>query len=168
MKRNYKVLLDHEEHSVDIETAENSYLLTMDGKSHRFDLLLDTQALCSFLIDGSEVMEVEAKFAQDKCTLNVQNVSYHLQVFDPRRRRISQSNLADGNGQVQAPMPGKIIDVLVKAGDEVEQGQAVVVMEAMKMQNELSAPIQGIVQEISVAPGDAVEADQNLALVVRE
>ncbi|MDX1387479.1 MAG: biotin/lipoyl-containing protein [bacterium] len=168
MKRSFKVLLDNEEHTIDVETIDNGYRLSMNGNSHRFDLLLDTPALCSFLIDGSDVLEVDAKFNQDKCTLNVQNVSYHLEVFDPRRRKISQSNLSNGNGQVQAPMPGKIIDVLVKAGDVVEQGQAVVVMEAMKMQNELTAPIKGVVQEISVQAGDAVEADQKLALVVRE
>ncbi|HZU06082.1 MAG TPA: biotin/lipoyl-containing protein [Chloroflexota bacterium] len=66
---------------------------------------------------------------------------------------------------VQAPMVGKILQVLVNVGDEVAEDDPVVVMEAMKMEINVVAPVSGRVVEVRVAPGDAVETDQVLALI---
>lgn len=62
-----------------------------------------------------------------------------------------------GEGALNAPMPGKILEVLVEEGDEVEIGEPVAILEAMKMENELKAPVSGIVESISVAKGDSLE-----------
>jgi pyruvate carboxylase subunit B len=62
-----------------------------------------------------------------------------------------------GEGELNAPMPGKILEILVEEGDEVEIGQPVAILEAMKMENELKAPIDGIVSTISAAKGDSLE-----------
>jgi len=62
-----------------------------------------------------------------------------------------------GEGSLKAPMPGKILDILVKEGDEVEKGQPVVILEAMKMENELKAATDGIVASISVEVGQSLE-----------
>jgi pyruvate carboxylase subunit B len=67
--------------------------------------------------------------------------------------------------KVKAPMPGKVVRVLVGVGTQVELGQSVIVIEAMKMQNELKAPKKGVVKKISVAEGAAVDAGQALAEV---
>lgn len=63
---------------------------------------------------------------------------------------------------IKAPMPGKIIRILVEAGQEVEQGEPVVILEAMKMENELKAPVSGTVQAILASTGDTVEKRQPL------
>lgn len=65
-------------------------------------------------------------------------------------------------GVLNAPMPGKILDLLVKEGDEVESGQSVIILEAMKMENELKAPASGVIISIDVAKGDSVEKNQTL------
>ena len=62
-----------------------------------------------------------------------------------------------GSGDVQAPMPGKVLQVLVKPGDAVEEGQALLVLEAMKMENMIKAVVAGIVSEVPIAEGEAVE-----------
>ncbi|MEQ1761124.1 MAG: acetyl-CoA carboxylase biotin carboxyl carrier protein subunit, partial [Vicinamibacterales bacterium] len=67
--------------------------------------------------------------------------------------------------ELRAPMPGRIVRVLVARGEQVAARQPLVVMEAMKMENELHAPLAGTVTEILVQPGGAVEADALLAVV---
>ena len=71
----------------------------------------------------------------------------------------------DGGGQVTAPMPGKITRILVQPGDEVSAGQGVIVVEAMKMENELGAPSAGRVDNVPVAEGDPVDAGAVLVVI---
>lgn len=168
MTRIYTVLFEDQEHQVEIKSVEGQYQVTLDGTTHSFSPLLAKGSLYSFLIDGKEVMEADVSFRQDNCELNLRNVPYHLEVFDPRRRVVSQSDAAGGgHGLISAPMPGKIVDIKIAAGDAVEKGQALVVIEAMKMQNELAAAIDGVVQEIHVKVGDAVESGQKLVMVAK-
>jgi biotin carboxyl carrier protein len=87
-----------------------------------------------------------------------------VEVRDPRAwHAASASRTADGIQTVSAPMPGKVIRVLVSAGDSVEAGQGLVVVEAMKMQNEMRAPRSGRVVAVSAIEGSTVVAGQPLA-----
>ena len=165
MAKTYTILFEGKEFEVEIEALEQGYQLKLGGDSHRFEPLLTQGSLYSFLIDGTEVLEADVIFRQDKAELNLQNVPYHFEVFDPRRRAVSQSESAGGHGLISAPMPGKIVEVKVKVGETVKKGQALVVIEAMKMQNELAAAIDGVVKEISVQTGAAVESGQKLVSV---
>ena len=165
MAKTYTVLFEDKEFQVEIEELEVGYRLKLDGDSHRFEPLLAKGSLYSFLIDGTEVLEADVSFRQDKAELNLSNVPYHLEVFDPRRRAVSQSESAGGHGLVSAPMPGKIVEIKVKVGEAVKKGQALIVIEAMKMQNELAAAIDGVVKEIAVQAGAAVESGQKLISV---
>lgn len=92
---------------------------------------------------------------------------YEVEVTDERSRRLQSAFMAfgDSGGEavVRAPMPGLIARVPISEGQEVAQGDTVVILESMKMENELKAPRAGVVHHIHVAPGDSVE--QNKALV---
>ena len=66
---------------------------------------------------------------------------------------------------VEAPMVGKILRIEKKAGDQVEEDEVVVVMEAMKMEIPVVAPVSGVLKEVKVAPGQAVEAEEVLAVI---
>jgi biotin carboxyl carrier protein len=92
---------------------------------------------------------------------------FSVSVRDPRSFRSRRRSGASEQGvmKIKAPMPGKVVRILAPAGSQVEIGQSVVVIEAMKMQNELKAPKTGVVKKISVAEGAAVEAGQALAEV---
>lgn len=62
-----------------------------------------------------------------------------------------------GEGELNAPMPGKILEIMVEEGDEVELGDPVAILEAMKMENELKAPIKGVISSVTAAQGDSLE-----------
>lgn len=91
---------------------------------------------------------------------------FEIEVRDPRRRiRGARSRGGDGLQTLAAPMPGKVVRILVGPGDAVEPGQGIVVVEAMKMQNEMKAPRAGKVLSIAVKEGARVAAGETLAII---
>jgi len=87
-------------------------------------------------------------------------------IVDGRRRRRGGGDVAaEGRQQITAPMPGRVVRVLVSPGDAVEAKQGLVVIEAMKMENELSSPRPGTVTEVAVTEGTSVEAGRLLIVV---
>ena len=98
--------------------------------------------------------------------VQVNGVCYAVSVRDPRRRRRDRAQLAlEGRQTIKAPMPGKVIRVLVSEGEAVEAGQGLIVVEAMKMQNEIKCPKAGNVQKVLVGEGQAVNAGETLVFV---
>ena len=92
---------------------------------------------------------------------------YTVTLIDPRRLRSSAGArmLGDEAARIVAPMPGKVVRLLVSEGDEVEAGSGVVVVEAMKMQNEMRSPRKGRVATLKVATGETVNAGEVLAII---
>ncbi len=89
-----------------------------------------------------------------------------MEVFDPRDlRSASGGGGTHGRQEIIAPMPGKVVRVLVNVGDAVEEGQGVVVVEAMKMQNEMKSPKAGTVAEVRTRPDATVSAGEVLIVV---
>jgi len=170
MAREYTLLLEDEEHTVEVVPDGDSFVLKLENAQHRFSPLLDKSPIYSFLIDDSEVLEAEIAFDKDQCEMNVGHVPYNLTIFDPRHRLASQGDLGGGSGQglIAAPMPGKVVDVKVSLNAKVKKGEAVVIVEAMKMQNELTSPLEGVVKEVSVKAGDTVESGQKMILISKE
>lgn len=98
----------------------------------------------------------EARITNDE--ICVAGHTFSVEVEDPRQwKRSSHSTGAHGRVSIAAAMPGKVIRVLVAAGDEVAEGQGIVVVEAMKMQNELKAPRKGRVISVDVKADDSVK-----------
>jgi pyruvate carboxylase subunit B len=112
---------------------------------------------------GTHVYRVVAQKRQGRgaYTLWVDGYRFEAEALDERTRAIRDLSAArsgpTGPAPILAPMPGLIVRVSVKAGDKVEAGQGIVVMEAMKMENELRATAAGIVRSVEVSPGTAVE-----------
>ena len=112
---------------------------------------------------GTQVYRVvvEKQQGRGRYTLWVDGYRFDAEALDERTREIRDQSPASappvGPAPVRAPMPGLIVRVNVKVGDKVEAGQGVVVMEAMKMENELRATSAGIVRSVEVSPGTAVE-----------
>ncbi|MBX5494742.1 MAG: biotin/lipoyl-binding protein [Bryobacteraceae bacterium] len=98
--------------------------------------------------------------------VDVDGREYPIEVLDPRSRRGRKAGaVLDGRQNVTAPMPGKVVRVLVAQGDSVQAGQGLVVVEAMKMQNELRAPRDGVVVQLSAREGAAVAAGEVLVTI---
>lgn len=95
---------------------------------------------------------------------------YHIAVEDERQRRLRLASgmqiSPTGEFHLKAPMPGLIVAIPVSQGQLVEQGQHLVILESMKMQNELKAPREGTVSSVRVKPGDTVEQNQILVTLV--
>ena len=100
-------------------------------------------------------------------TVVLRGLSYEVAVVDPKRLRSGESAGAHqaGAAEIVSPMPGKIVRVLVRAGDKVEAGAGIIVVEAMKMQNEMKAPKAGSVVSINAEEGATVNAGDVLAVV---
>lgn len=149
------VLVDGRAVSVHLEAVEGTpiFLLSVDGTLHR--------------------LAVEAREGRGRFTIWSDAHRFDVEALDERRRAIQDMTGAGsavlGPAPLIAPMPGLVVRVNVKVGDEVQPGQALVVMEAMKMENELRATAEGIVASVRVRPGVAVEKGAVLVeLMTRE
>ena len=119
----------------------------------------------SIVLDGCSY-EVKLEPAADGYYANVDGRRYQVQVRDPRRLPRARAVLsATGLQKITSPMPGKVVRVLVRQGDQVEAGQGVLVVEAMKMQNEIRSPKAGRVASLRAAEGAAVAGGETLAEV---
>ena len=122
----------------------------------------------SLLVDGRSV-RCEVEPGQDgRVAVLVGDEVHELEILDERRlrlRRASGKFSLEGPQRVDSPMPGKVVRVLVKQGEQVQEGQGLVVVEAMKMENELKSPKAGVVSELYAQEGQAVEAGAKLAVV---
>jgi biotin carboxyl carrier protein len=119
----------------------------------------------SVLMDGRS-FEVRAIATREGLRLELDGRRLTAEVHDPRDRgRKSAAALGTGRQNITAPMPGKVIRVLVTEGDAVEVGQGLAVVEAMKMQNELKALRAGQVLEVRAGAGDTVGAGDTLVVI---
>ena len=99
-------------------------------------------------------------------SVEVNGRRFHVEVRDPRNaRRRLDAGLSGGRQNILAPMPGKVVRLLVQLGDAVDAGQGLVVVEAMKMQNEMKCAHAGTVREVRAAVGDTVSAGQVLVVI---
>ena len=116
---------------------------------------------------GGRAFVVDLDGALPEVTAATAGVSLRIKVTDPRQKVIAKAvrSVASGPIAVKSPMPGKIVKVLVAVGAEVKAGQGLVVVEAMKMENELKAPRDGRIKTLSAAEGQPVEAGETLATI---
>ncbi len=116
---------------------------------------------------NTEVHECRVSRSKETYNVNVRGRSYTVTIVDPKRLRSGQNSDRHHQGvaQILAPMPGKVVRVQIEAGANVEKGAGVVVVEAMKMQNEMKSPRAGVVVAINVKPGDTVNAGDVLAVI---
>ena len=153
--------------TVELERVADRWKITLDGKPVDADAVEITPTTLSLLLDGQSY-EVRLSPAPDG-VLKIQTglQEFTAEVADPRawRGRRHGTLEAEGRQQVVAPMPGKVVRVLVKAGDQVEAGQGLLVVEAMKMQNEIRSPKGGTVERLHVKEGQLVNPGEVLAWV---
>jgi biotin carboxyl carrier protein len=164
----YIARLGEKTHTVEVEEVGKSlYRIAVDGSEFLVDGKKTGLTNYSLIVDNRS-FEVEVDVKEDEYRVLVDGRNYHIDLVDERRVRVGglQSGIQlQGRQNVSVPMPGKIIAVLVSEGDSVEKGQGLVIVEAMKMENEVRCPINGEVKEVRVKPGDAVEAGAVLAVV---
>jgi biotin carboxyl carrier protein len=162
----YEVTIAEKVYCVELVRTEQEWKCKLDGRELPLDVVSAQDGMLSLLLQGKSY-EVKQETVGAESNVVVGQERFSVSVRDPRSFRSRRRSGASEQGvmKIKAPMPGKVVRILATAGAQVEIGQSVVVIEAMKMQNELKAPKTGVVKKISVAEGAAVEAGQALAEV---
>ena len=149
-----------------LHMAENGDIaFRLDGGDASASVIEVVPNVYSVLIDGRSY-EARVISTNGEVVVEINGERYPIMVEDPRRaRRKSAASAGEGRASVTAPMPGKIVRVLAAEGTAVTAGQGVVVIEAMKMQNEMKSPRDGRLVSVPVQEGETVAAGAVLAIV---
>lgn len=162
----YEITVDGKPHRLDLERAGSGWQCRLDGQEIKIDAVLTRRDVLSLLVDGHSY-EVKREQTATDLHMWVGSTRFGVELHDPRSLRSRKDGAGDEQGvrKLLAPMPGRIVRVLVAENSAVEAGQGIVVVEAMKMQNEIKSPKKGVVQKILAAAGAAVNAGDVLAIV---
>ena len=164
----YQVTTTGTTHDVKIKQNDEAYEITVNGHALALDIVECRDGVFSTILNGKTY-----EISIDSSGNGSYRVHWPGMTVAARVERGSPSALGHarkaagttGELAVTTPMPGKIVTVLAAAGDQVKKGQGLVVVEAMKMENEFTSPVRGVVRAIKVSPGDKVESNAILALV---
>ncbi len=152
----------------EIEGGEDHrYLLTIDGQRYEIDWAPIRPGAASMMI-GERSYSVHHEEEGDEISVYLRSQPFLVDVANEQRfrlRRLTSKFEIEGRQVVSAPMPGKVVRVMVALGDEVREGQGLVVVEAMKMENELKSPKAGKIVELPAQEGSTVEKNARLAVV---
>jgi len=161
----YDIAIDGKNYRLDLNQIDGRWHCQLDGREIEVDAVLARPDVLSLRI-GNKAYEVKCERVSSDLHIWVGSVRYAAEVRDPRSLR-GRARAVDEHGpkKLTAPMPGKVVRILVTQGAEIEAGAGVLVVEAMKMQNEVKSPKKGTVQKILVNEGAAVNAGDVLAIV---
>lgn len=162
----YITTVHGQEYIIEID-QENEITVNGERRAIDFQELADGGTL-SLLIDQRS-LEAIVDERDDTWEVLLHGELYTVHVQDERAYRLAQARgqLSDAAEAmiIRSPMPGLILEVLVEEGSRVEKGQTVVILESMKMENELRAGRDGVVMRVHVSKGDSVEKNQELATI---
>lgn len=163
----YEVKIGEQTYMVELD--ENGQIL-LDGEPVDVDFnIIGESGLYSLLVNN-ESFEALVEQGENAWKILLRGNLYEAQVTDERTRllRSRATSMVPESGEVaiRAPMPGLVVDLPVEVGQDVEAGENIVILESMKMENELKAPRAGRVERISVNVGDSVEQNQTLLVLI--
>ncbi len=159
----YEILINGAKRSVELNFTPMA--ARIDGRTIDVDVAAISSSAYSILLEG-RAFEATVERDGDGWLLHTAGREFHIKIDGPRswRRRHGGSIEMEGRQQIIAPMPGKIVRLLAAPGQKVESGQGLLVIEAMKMQNEVRSPKSGIVERLA-REGQTVNAGEILAVV---
>ncbi len=165
----YIATVKDREYTIEIDPDKG---ILIDGESQEIDFRrLPSGGVTSLLMNNRSISAVVEEHS-DRWEVLIEGELYTVQVQDERAYRLermrSSGLTVDGEAIVSSPMPGIIVSVPVSVGDVVRRGDKVIILESMKMENELRAPCDGVVTHVHVAAGASVEKDQPLVGISQE
>jgi biotin carboxyl carrier protein len=165
----YIATLGDQTHRIEVHELEEDHLyrIIIDGVERVIDGRKLSAHMYSLLVDNRS-FTADIAVQNDIYTVVCEGKSFRLKLLDERRAvrpGEGTSEGREGDKAIRAFMPGKVVEVLVAVGDEVSKDQGVLIVEAMKMENEVRASASGKVKEIHVSPGQAVESGELLVLL---
>ena len=162
----YFATVNEQEYTIEIDQEEQ---ILVNGEPYQIDFQQLLQGGTLSLLINNRSLEAIVNEQEDAWEVLIHGELYSVKVQDERSYRLAQARGTvlpeTGTVAVRSPMPGVILDVLVAPGDQVEKGEKVVILESMKMENELRAGRDGVVQRVHVEPGANVEKNQELLVI---
>jgi biotin carboxyl carrier protein len=149
---------------VEVTARDDRYRVRIDGREHEVDYRETGRGFVSLLLSGASY-EIGLERRGQGCVLHFPGATLEVELQEAARGAAAGARRPAGPARVTAPMPGRIVRVLAAPGQDVQAGQGLVVMEAMKMENELRAPRPGRVDHVAVREGQAVETGALLAVL---
>jgi biotin carboxyl carrier protein len=162
----YEVIVDGKPHRLELEKAAGGWACRLDAQPVHIDAVITRRDVLSLLVDG-RAYEIKREQTATDLHMWVGSTRFAVELRDPRSLRSRKKTAGDEKGprKILAPMPGRVVRLLVAENSAVEAGQGIVVVEAMKMQNEIKSPKKGVVKKILAIPGTAVNPGDILAIV---
>jgi biotin carboxyl carrier protein len=162
----YIATVRDQEFTIDVNREDE---VTIDGTTYAVDIQgMNGDSLYSLIIDGRSY-DVFIDEQDEDFLIVMWNGLFEVQVQDERTRRLAGLRRGPvapvGEVLIKAPMPGVVAEVLVSEGQQVETGDIVVMLESMKMQNELKSPRAGVVHNVRVRTGDKVDQNQIMVTI---
>lgn len=166
--RRYTVTLGERSYTVSLtQTAAGDIVATLNGETVPLSAASLGPHAHSLLVGGTSV-EVGVAPSEGGWTATLGGLAHECEIADEvlaRFKKVAASNAGSGKDIVRAPMPGLVVGVKAQSGEHVEAGAPLIVLEAMKMQNELASKLGGTVESIRVKVGDKVDKGQVLAIL---
>jgi len=164
-----KVLSNDQEQNLSIAEVDGRLQVEIDGRTYEVDVHHSDDA-SYLLLHNNQVFDCRVTRqtkSHDRFDVRLKGHRHSVAIIDPRRLRSDENSDRhhDGLTEISSQMPGKVVRVLVEVGTKVEKGDGIMIVEAMKMQNEMKSPRSGVVVSINVKPGDTVNAGDVLAVV---
>lgn len=162
-----KAQIEDREHELIVKVVDGRVAAEIGGRVYDLEVRQPSPDSYLFFL-GANVYECRVnERAQEVFDVDMRGRAFRVTIVDPKRLRSGQNSDRHHHGvaEIRAPMPGKVVRVQIEAGASVEKGTGLVVVEAMKMQNEMKSPREGVVVSINVKAGDTVNAGDVLAVV---
>jgi biotin carboxyl carrier protein len=157
-----------EKHEIQIRHEDGKVFASVDDREYELEVSEPEPGVYLFKRDG-KILEasVSAGHAGNPTHVRIGGAELEVKLIDPKRLRGSGAEHEHGDGlaEIKTAMPGKVVSILLAVGSTVEKGDGVLVVEAMKMQNELKSPKAGVIKDIRVTEGAAVSAGDILATI---
>jgi pyruvate carboxylase subunit B len=155
-----KFKVEFDEKSIDIDVDNEASTFQLGDTSGEFEFTKENGRY--MLRKGTKLYRIDnVKVEDSNVEFSIDGSWYKASVKDEQQLLLDKlgfkSGAGGGEGKLDSPMPGKILDIMVKEGDEVSKGQPVAILEAMKMENELKSPIDGVIKKIEAEVGQSVE-----------
>jgi acetyl/propionyl-CoA carboxylase alpha subunit len=161
------VMRDGRRLEVTARQVGETFEVTLDGTSETVELVPVGSGLEALLCpDGRTFAVVGQELGRGRWRISFGQMDFEVFLRDPLEGAVERSGPADGGRQeIRAPIPGRVVSTPVRVGDRVSKGQTVIVLEAMKMENQIAAEGDGLVEQIAVSPNATVEGGQILVVI---
>ena len=157
-----------QKHDIDIKHEDGKVFANVDGREYELEMSTPEPGVFLFKHNGRVYESIIAPSSSGEAShVRIGTNEFEVRIIDPKRLRSAGSDgvHTDGIAEIKTAMPGKVVRILVESGSSVSKGDGIVVVEAMKMQNELRSPKDGVVKEIRASEGSTVGAGDVLATI---